>query len=71
MIVSGAEEVPVRTRSEVFKLLKRGAERKTMAATMMNLRSRFGLVSENLGQVLFSLAFSFVCELWVFLAESG
>ncbi|CAJ0573656.1 unnamed protein product, partial [Mesorhabditis spiculigera] len=39
VIVSGAEEVPVRTREEVFKLLQRGAARKTMAETLMNNRS--------------------------------
>ncbi|CAJ0929234.1 unnamed protein product, partial [Mesorhabditis belari] len=39
VIISGAEEVPVQTREEVFKVLQRGAERKRMASTLINNRS--------------------------------
>ncbi|UMM10125.1 hypothetical protein L5515_000038 [Caenorhabditis briggsae] len=39
VIVSGVEEVPVRSRSDVFKLLKTGAEKRKTAATLMNMNS--------------------------------
>ncbi|WKX97107.1 hypothetical protein Q1695_013061 [Nippostrongylus brasiliensis] len=39
VVISGAEELPVRDRSEVYALLKRGAEKRTTAATLMNLNS--------------------------------
>lgn len=39
-MISGAEEIPVKDRSEVYRLLKRGAEKRTTAATLMNMHSR-------------------------------
>ncbi|KAF1766301.1 hypothetical protein GCK72_006257 [Caenorhabditis remanei] len=39
VIVSGVEEVPVRNRSDVFKLLQLGAEKRRTAATLMNMHS--------------------------------
>ncbi|VDP18331.1 unnamed protein product [Heligmosomoides polygyrus] len=39
VVISGAEEIPVRDRSEVYSLLKRGAEKRTTAATLMNMHS--------------------------------
>ena len=39
VVISGAEETPVRTRQEVYDLLRRGAERRTTAATLMNRTS--------------------------------
>uniref|UniRef100_A0A0K0CTU7 Kinesin motor domain-containing protein n=1 Tax=Angiostrongylus cantonensis TaxID=6313 RepID=A0A0K0CTU7_ANGCA len=39
MLVSGAEELPVRNRFEVYNLLKRGADRRVTAATFMNMNS--------------------------------
>ncbi|CAI4230874.1 unnamed protein product [Auanema sp. JU1783] len=39
VIVSGAEEVPVRSRKEVYDILKRGAEKRTVASTLMNIAS--------------------------------
>ncbi|PIO62015.1 kinesin motor domain protein, partial [Teladorsagia circumcincta] len=40
VVISGAEELPVKDRSEVYTLLKRGAEKRTTAATLMNMSSR-------------------------------
>ncbi|VDM55674.1 unnamed protein product [Angiostrongylus costaricensis] len=39
VVVSGAEELPVRNRFEVYNLLKRGADRRVTAATLMNMNS--------------------------------
>ncbi|CAJ0605166.1 unnamed protein product [Cylicocyclus nassatus] len=39
VVISGAEEIPVRDRAEVYRLLKRGAEKRTTAATLMNMNS--------------------------------
>ncbi|VDM75480.1 unnamed protein product [Strongylus vulgaris] len=39
VVISGAEELPVRDRSEVYRLLRRGAEKRTTAATLMNMNS--------------------------------
>ncbi|KAK6020465.1 hypothetical protein OSTOST_13881 [Ostertagia ostertagi] len=39
VVISGAEELPVKDRSEVYTLLKRGAEQRTTAATRMNMNS--------------------------------
>ncbi|EGT35392.1 CBN-BMK-1 protein [Caenorhabditis brenneri] len=39
VIVSGVEEVPVRNRSDVYKLLQLGAEKRRTAATLMNMHS--------------------------------
>ncbi|CAI2310103.1 unnamed protein product [Caenorhabditis sp. 36 PRJEB53466] len=39
VIVSGVEEVPVRNRADVFKLLEIGAEKRRTAATLMNMHS--------------------------------
>ncbi|KAK5983449.1 Kinesin motor domain-containing protein [Trichostrongylus colubriformis] len=39
VVISGAEELPVKDRSEVYALLKRGAEKRTTAATLMNMHS--------------------------------
>ncbi|CAI5441959.1 unnamed protein product [Caenorhabditis angaria] len=39
VIVSGVEEVPVRSRADVYKLLELGAEKRRTAATLMNQRS--------------------------------
>jgi kinesin family protein 11 len=38
--IAGAEEVVVRTRDEVYELLKRGADKRRTAATLMNISSR-------------------------------
>ncbi|CAJ0608784.1 unnamed protein product, partial [Cylicocyclus nassatus] len=37
IVISGAEEIPVRDRAEVCRLLKRGAKKRTTTATPMNL----------------------------------
>ncbi|XGW12633.1 hypothetical protein V3C99_013363 [Haemonchus contortus] len=39
VVIAGAEELPVKNRSEVYALLKRGAEKRTTAATLMNMNS--------------------------------
>ncbi|KAH7727976.1 Kinesin motor domain containing protein [Aphelenchoides avenae] len=39
IIIGGMEEVPVRSRDEVYGLLKKGAERRRTASTLMNLVS--------------------------------
>ncbi|CAD6188164.1 unnamed protein product [Caenorhabditis auriculariae] len=39
VIVSGVEEVPVRNRADVYKLLKLGAEKRRTATTLMNINS--------------------------------
>ncbi|CAB3408682.1 unnamed protein product [Caenorhabditis bovis] len=39
VIVSGVEEVPVRNRADVYKLLEMGAEKRRTAATLMNMHS--------------------------------
>ncbi|TKR65189.1 hypothetical protein L596_025630 [Steinernema carpocapsae] len=39
VVINGMEEVPVKDREEVYKLLKRGAERRQTAATLMNMNS--------------------------------
>lgn len=39
VIVNGVEEVPVRNRADVFKLLAIGAEKRRTAATLMNMHS--------------------------------
>ncbi|VDN22065.1 unnamed protein product [Cylicostephanus goldi] len=39
VVISGAEEIPVRDRAEVYRLLRRGAEKRTTAATLMNMNS--------------------------------
>ncbi|EYB97558.1 hypothetical protein Y032_0139g2097 [Ancylostoma ceylanicum] len=39
VVISGAEEIPVKDRAEVYRLLKRGAEKRTTAATLMNMHS--------------------------------
>lgn len=39
------EEVAVRNREEVYLLLKRGAEKRRTAATLMNISSRLILVT--------------------------
>uniref|UniRef100_A0A914CNA4 Kinesin-like protein n=1 Tax=Acrobeloides nanus TaxID=290746 RepID=A0A914CNA4_9BILA len=39
VIINGMEEVPVRNRNEVYRLLKMGAERRKTAATLMNVSS--------------------------------
>jgi kinesin family member 11 len=41
VLIAGAEEVIVRSRNEVYELLKRGAEKRRTAATLMNLSSRW------------------------------
>ena len=43
MSIAGAEEVVVRNRNEVYELLKRGAEKRRTAATLMNITSRFSI----------------------------
>jgi kinesin family member 11 len=42
--IVGAEEVVVRSLKEVYSLLKRGAEKRRTASTLMNLTSRFILI---------------------------
>jgi len=39
VIISGMEDLPVRNRSEVYALLKKGAERRKTASTLMNITS--------------------------------
>ncbi|KIH54759.1 kinesin motor domain protein [Ancylostoma duodenale] len=39
VVISGVEEIPVKDRAEVYRLLKRGAEKRTTAATLMNMHS--------------------------------
>ncbi|KAK5986179.1 Kinesin motor domain-containing protein [Trichostrongylus colubriformis] len=39
VVISGAEELPIKDRSQVYALLKRGAEKRKTAATLMNMHS--------------------------------
>uniref|UniRef100_A0A1I7Z7K2 Kinesin-like protein n=1 Tax=Steinernema glaseri TaxID=37863 RepID=A0A1I7Z7K2_9BILA len=39
VVINGMEEVPVKNRDEVYRLLRRGAERRKTAATLMNMNS--------------------------------
>ncbi|KHJ95231.1 kinesin motor domain protein [Oesophagostomum dentatum] len=39
VVISGAEEIPVRDRAEVYRLLKTGAVKRKTAATLMNMNS--------------------------------
>uniref|UniRef100_A0A1I7XTM8 Kinesin motor domain-containing protein n=1 Tax=Heterorhabditis bacteriophora TaxID=37862 RepID=A0A1I7XTM8_HETBA len=39
VVISGAEEIPVKSRSQVYALLKRGADKRTTAATLLNMNS--------------------------------
>ncbi|GMT14539.1 hypothetical protein PFISCL1PPCAC_5836 [Pristionchus fissidentatus] len=39
IVISGAEEVPVRCRDDVYRLLKQGTEKRRTAETLMNKRS--------------------------------
>ncbi|KAI6191648.1 Kinesin-like protein KIF11 [Aphelenchoides bicaudatus] len=39
VLIAGMEDVPVRNRNEVYSLLKKGAEKRTTASTLMNLTS--------------------------------
>ncbi|CAD5234740.1 unnamed protein product [Bursaphelenchus xylophilus] len=39
IVISGMEDTPVRSRTEVYEILKRGAEKRKTAATLMNISS--------------------------------
>lgn len=39
-MISGMEDVPVRNRQEVYEILKKGADRRKTASTLMNINSR-------------------------------
>lgn len=41
VIISGIEEISVSCQEEVYQLLRKGAERRRMAATQMNVNSRY------------------------------
>lgn len=41
VIVHGLEEVIIHNKSEVFKILQKGLEKRQTAATLMNAHSRF------------------------------
>ena len=43
MSIIGAEEVIVLSLKEVYNLLRRGAEKRRTATTLMNMTSRFSL----------------------------
>ncbi|CAD5229060.1 unnamed protein product [Bursaphelenchus okinawaensis] len=38
-VISGMEDIPVRSRTEVYEILKKGAEKRKTAATLMNISS--------------------------------
>lgn len=40
LIISGLEEVVVRSKDEVYSIMERGARRRQTAATLMNAQSR-------------------------------
>ena len=40
LIISGLEEVVVRSKDEVYNIMERGARRRQTAATLMNAQSR-------------------------------
>ena len=44
VIISGLEEVVVRTKDEVFEILQRGTAKRQTAATLMNAVSRLCLI---------------------------
>ena len=41
VIIHGLEEVTVHNKSEVYKILERGSEKRQTAATLMNAQSRY------------------------------
>lgn len=41
VIVHGLEEMPIHNKTEVFKILQRGSEKRQTATTLMNAHSRF------------------------------
>jgi hypothetical protein len=41
VFIAGANEVTLRNHKDVYELLKRGAEKRRTAATLMNISSRF------------------------------
>ena len=41
VVINGMEEVAVRNREEVYNVLRRGADRRKTAATLLNMNSRY------------------------------
>lgn len=41
IIIHGLEEVTVHNKSEVYKILEKGSEKRQTAATLMNAHSRY------------------------------
>lgn len=44
IIIHGLEEVTVHNKSEVYKILEKGSEKRQTAATLMNAHSRYTLI---------------------------
>lgn len=40
-MISGVEDIPVRCRDDVYRLLKQGTEQRRTAETLMNKQSRY------------------------------
>lgn len=68
--IAGAEEVIVRSIKEVHELLRRGAEKRRTATTLMNMTSRFFILMFIHNYILFILAVLILSSLfllwWVF-----